>query len=133
MRSLAIVLAFSGAAVAAQTVNREFVTVSSKDSYFFIDRSSVRTGSDLYGTYKMAWFKTDDSRNKAVKYRSSKLLYRAKCSTYEIGLAQWIEYDASGGVMDSGGSNYPKYQVAAPETVGYSILSAICWPEDAAE
>jgi len=133
MRISWIALILATVATAASAAEWEFVTISAKDSAYFIDRSSVRTASDVYGSYKMAWFKTDDSQNKSVKYRSSMLLYRAKCNAYELGLAQWIDYDANGVVLDSNTSNYVKYQVVAPETVGYSILSAICWPADSIE
>jgi hypothetical protein len=121
----AFLIAMSTSAAAAEW---ELVTISSNDSIYFIDRSSVRSASDAFGPYRMAWVETDDSLNKKVKYRSSKILYRARCNKYELGVAQYINYNPDGSVMDSETIGYVRYSVVAPETVGYSILEQICWP-----
>ncbi len=110
----------------ALAVNWVYVTTSSNDSEVFIDTDSIKSAGS-YSDEKRAWIQIDHSKNSKVTLRSEKLLYSAKCNAEELKLIQWIEYMPDGSVKDSGKSNtYTPHSSVAPETVGSSILNAIC-------
>jgi hypothetical protein len=122
---------FAGAMASTQAVavNWIYVTTSIPASDYYVDFDSIRTISSYVGSTKIAWFKLDHSRNKSESARSSKNLYEAKCDSSELKLNQWIDYKADGTVLNSSnGKSYGTFQVVAPETVGYSVLEAICNP-----
>jgi hypothetical protein len=116
----------------AQASSWIWVTDSAAKSLYFLDKESVRDRNISYppAVVKTAWFKTDDSLNKSVVYRSSKLLYQFKCDASEMKLVQWINYDAIGLVLDSGSESVSYgFRVAAPDTVGFALLESVCFPK----
>jgi hypothetical protein len=105
----------------------KLVTVSSTDAVYRIDSTSVRDQNIDYRSVKIAWFKVDYSKDKTVSHRETKALYHFKCETSEMKMVQFIDYAADGRVVNSDGSNYASFRVAAPDTVGYSMLEAACF------
>lgn len=115
---------------AAKASDWRFVTISAVNSIIYVDRDSVRDNKDYSGTTKIAWFKTNDSQNKTVRYRESKTLYHFKCATSEMKIVQWVEYRADGSVSYSSPPNpFSSFTAAVPDTIGYAMLEAACFPE----
>ena len=116
-------------ATPAMAVDWRFVTTSVSNSHYMIDIDSIRKISGYSDPGVTAWFKIDHSNDKTTAARTSKNLYHAKCASSELALKQWIEYKADGSVLNSSsGDRYLRHSVVAPETVGYSILEAMCNP-----
>lgn len=118
------------AQVPANATEWGFVTISTANSIYYIDRDSIRKTSDYGGQIVSAWFKIDESKNAKVRHRETKILYHFRCATSEMKSVQWIDYAADGSVVNSSQSNaYSSFRVAVPDSVGYSMLEVACNPE----
>jgi hypothetical protein len=106
----------------------QFVAESISNAVYYIDAETIRTSVTSFpsSSVKIAWFKIDYSRDKSVTYRLSKVLYHVKCDTSELKMVQWIEYKSDMTVSDSGSNTYGSFSVAAPDTIGSSLVSAAC-------
>lgn len=63
----------------------------------------------------------------SVAYREAKVLYHFDCPNYEMKAVQYIHYRPDGTVMNSDSFAYPRFVVAAPDTIGYAMLEAACF------
>jgi hypothetical protein len=108
-----------------------YVTDTKDNSVIYIDKSAVRQQVDVYrDNLTIAWFKWDHSKDSTTENDSSKELYHFKCDKFEMKLIQFITYDDAGKVKTSVSAKaYQEFEVAAPETIGYSMLEAACFPK----
>lgn len=130
MKKIGFIFLLLMVVTAAHAANWRFVTISSSSSLYYIDAETIREESIGYPVKKVkfAWFKVDHSGDKTTSDRQSKLLYQFDCNRSELKLLQWIAYAPNGEINGSGST--PSYQsstIAAPETVGHSLLKAACF------
>lgn len=132
-RKISLLLALAIIPTAAHAANWVYVTTSSTNAEYFIDKDSVRTISSGYPKKEivLAWFKIDYSKDRTVSRRESKILYHFDCANQQMALMNWVDYDAQGRVLDSNNFSYPSFKPAVPDTIGYDMLDRACFSQAA--
>jgi len=97
---------------------------SGKNSVFFVDKDSIRGTGNSY----VIWTKSDHSKDVSEKSRETKTQYRIDCYNRTITLLYWIDYDASGSVINSNmiKSYQQETRPAVPGSIGESLLDTVC-------
>ena len=117
----------------AEAADWAYVTTSSSNADYYIDKDSIRTMSSGYPKKEIviAWFKVDYSKDRTVTRRESKVLYHFDCAGQQMAIAHWVDYDPQGAVINSNNSSYPTFRPAVPDTIGQSMLDQACFPATA--
>ncbi len=108
----------TGAAVAADWVP---VTNDVNGSLISIDVASINKNGDLV-TY---WYLSDASKDKSVRFRSSKTQSRNNCSTKQSQDLFSAFYMPNNQVITETGNSFTWYPVI-PDTVGEAIHDFVC-------
>ncbi|MBD3733461.1 MAG: hypothetical protein IE934_12185 [Sphingopyxis sp.] len=126
---VSVLLALMLAPGIAQAADWVYVTTSTNNADYYMDKGSVRKTSSGYPKKEitLAWFKVDYSRDTTVSRRESKILYHFDCLAQQMGIAHWVDYDPQGKVIDSTSSSYPTFRPAVPDTIGHSMLDQACF------
>jgi len=111
------------AATPAFAANWVYVNTSNTNADIYYDADTLQRSGEVV----TVWEQTDYSRDKTVKYRSSKLLKRFYCSRRLYVLVSVIDYYPNG---ETKRFDYPTYKqeetVIAPDTNGEEMLKAVC-------
>lgn len=119
MRALALLLLF-GVAEANAAEWYRLSRSGAQDSVTFIDESSLSVSPQ--GT-RRAWMYIINKDKSSTKYLES-----VKCKARESGTLSSITYTGDGKVTNSYNVKIPEYTPVIPETVGETMLNAICSP-----
>lgn len=119
---IAIITAALTCGSAAAAENLVFYDYTKDGSFYYFDTESIRkNGNIIY-----VWTFEDAQKNKKVSYRSVRDRWRIDCDNETMGIAATASYRGDGSVYDSFNFPYPEMNPAIPESVGYSLLEAVC-------
>ena len=107
----------------AYAVNWIYVGESSHNAVYFYDADTIRRS----GNQVTFWEKTDNSRDKTVKYREQKALRRVDCAERTFALIQATEYYSNGKTEHySWAPSEQKNNFIVPESIMEAMLEAVC-------
>lgn len=95
-----------------------FISETKFGGMHYIDASSITTQAN--GT-KRAWFSDVDTNG-----NYSKTLFSFICTTRELDLIRYIDYDNKGQVLKTGGAQKRDYSPVTPDTVGETMFEIAC-------
>lgn len=111
------------AATPAFSANWVYVNTGTNNADNYYDADTMERSGEVV----TVWEKADHSRDKTVKWRSSKLLKRFYCSRRLSVIVSIIDYYPNG---ETKSVNVPPYQqeedFIAPDTNGEEMLKAVC-------
>lgn len=111
------------AAAPAFAANWVYVNTSTDNADNYYDADTLQRSGEVV----TVWQQTDHSRDKTVKYRSSKLLKRFYCSRRLSVIVSIIDWYPNG---ETKRFDYPTYRqeetVIAPDTNDEEMLKAVC-------
>ena len=110
-------------AAPAYAANWVYVSTSTDNADSYYDADTLQRSGEVV----TVWRQKDHSRDKTVKYRSSKQLIRYYCSRRSWVIVYIIDYYPNG---ETEIFEYPAYRqaetVIAPDTDGEKMLEAVC-------
>lgn len=122
MKSMFFAAAAVLVAVPAQAADWFEVAKATDGTIVLVDLASIkRTGKQ-----RDAWVKHDYSAVKSRAERSWVALNRVNCDTQRVAVISYVTYNASGNVIDSYSTDYPKFAPAVPDSVAFSVMEALC-------
>jgi hypothetical protein len=111
------------AAAPALAANWVYVTTTRKNADYYYDADTLQRSGEVV----TVWEHTDHSRNKTVKYRSSKALIRYYCSRRSYVHLSIIDYYPNG---ETKSFKYPTDRTdetfIPPDSNGDAMLKAVC-------
>ena len=117
---VAVALTSASAAVAENLV---YYGETADGSVKYYDSDTIRR---LSGGYITVWTMEDARKDRTVRYRTGRTLWKIDCEGMMLGPMAFANYDTNGRVLDSESTNYPKMIPAIPGSVGYSLVEAVC-------
>jgi hypothetical protein len=94
---------------------------ATKSDYWLLSDTVEKSGQTIH-----AWVRTDDSKNAAVEYRSSKIRYIANCHTRRLAPTVAVTYAPNGSVLSNSHTDYPDMKPVVPGTMGEFFLDYLC-------
>jgi len=125
MKSVKFVIAALGL-VAGDVVLAENLVVyaeTSSGTVHYYDTESIKKNTNI----ATVWTYWDQSKNKSVKERYSRVKYRLDCYNEKLAVISFADYDARGGVVYSN-TDETGYNMRSviPESVGAGLFNAVC-------
>ena len=124
MKHIKLIVATALVLVATPAFAANWVYVTnSRGAYFYYDSATIQHS----GNGVTVWEKYDFSRDKTVKQRETKALYRYNCADRARTLLTYTNYFPDGKIEVFNIQTYQQQeQAAAPDTVAEKMLEAVC-------
>lgn len=110
-------------ASAAEAENLIFYSETVNGTVSFYDSDTIRRVS---GGYITVWIFRDGSRDRTVRWRTSRQLWQIDCGGMQSGIVSFAEYDANDRLLDGGSFPYPRMTPDVPGSTGYALVEAVC-------
>lgn len=125
MKSVKFVIAALGLVAASVVLAENLVTyaTTSGGTVHYYDTESIKHNANI----ATVWTYWDQSKNKSVKERYSRVKYRLDCYSEKLAVVSFVDYDSRGNVIYSNTdeSDYNMRSVI-PESVGAGLFNAVC-------
>ena len=125
IKSVKLLIATIGLSLGSAAITEDlvFAVTGKAGSVWYYDAETVRRYPNNTVEF---WAKEDASKNKTVRYRTSRYHWRMDCSAETMGSLGFVDYRADGTVIQSDYYKNPEMVPGVPGSIGQELFEIMC-------